>query len=93
MNEYIVHVYAEIRVPIRITADTPDDAVKQAANLDIDHIGRDNLSGTPEYTGDTSGYVVDARNPDGDIVSWYYEDEEATYPVPHQNEVTIEPSR
>ena len=80
MNEYIVHVYAEIRVPIRITADTPDDAVKQASNLDLDHIGSDNLAGTPEYTGDTSGYVVDGRDPDGDIVSWHYE----------LNEVTIE---
>ena len=78
MNEYIVHVYAEIRVPIRITADTPDDAVKQAANLDLDHIGRDNLSGTPEYTGDTSGYVVEVPNPDGDIVSWHYEQTEVT---------------
>ena len=78
MNEYIVHVYAEIRVPIMITADTPDDAVKQAANLDLDHIGRDNLAGTPEYTGDASGYVVDGRDLDGDIVSWHYELNEVT---------------
>ena len=85
-NEYVVHVYAEIRVPIRITADTPEDAVKQASRLDLDHIGRDMLSGTPEYTGDGSGYVVDARNPDGDVVSWYYEDEEDTYPVAHQGD-------
>ena len=83
MNEYIVHVYAKFRVPIRITADTPEDAVKQAANLDLDHIGRDNLSGTPEYIGDVSGYVVDGRHPSGAIVSWHYE----------LNEVDIEPSR
>jgi hypothetical protein len=65
--QYTVHIYAEIRIPVTIQADSQHDAISQADRLDLGNLGRDILADTPEYTGDVHGYTVDEIGADGQI--------------------------
>ena len=77
MKNYVVHVYAEVRIPINLVADDEIEAIKKAEDgwfeKGIEY--KDIMYKDIEYTGDINGYIVDELNEDENINSKSYDSE------------------
>ena len=64
MPRYIVHIYAVVRVPIEVNAESPEKAVKKADEITDLHqiLDKDEV----EYAEDIIEYLVDEIE-DGDV--------------------------
>jgi len=65
LPRYVVHIYAVVRVPIEVNAESPEKAVKKVDREINLHEILD--KGKVEYTEDVTEYLVDEIEPNGDI--------------------------
>lgn len=63
MAKYTVHIYAVVRVPVEVEADSPEEAIKKSDDFDL-HSGF--MGG--EYSESVTGYVVDELDEQGNFV-------------------------
>jgi len=74
MKKYRVHIYAVVRVPVNVSASSPEEAVKKADSMvDLD----DFMDYDAEFAEEVVDYLVDELSEDGEpLESKYYKPEE-----------------
>lgn len=72
MSKYRVHLYLEVRYPVEVEADSPEEAAKKAINQDQ---GLYNLCRYTEgeYAEDIHGILVDLLDKEGNLVEKSYD--------------------
>jgi hypothetical protein len=61
--KYTVHIYAVVRVPVDVEADSPEEAIKKTDDFDL-HSGF--MQG--EYSENVTGYMVDEIDEQGNFI-------------------------